>query len=186
LLESERMSRMVHDLLTLARADAGYHLEREPLELSPILQDVARQIRPLSGQRSVEVVAHDQGIVKGNADALKQLVLIFVDNAVKHTRPDGRIRLELSHRDGSVVLSVADDGPGIPSTEIDRIFERFYRADPSRSGEGAGLGLAIAKWIVREHEGSVSAGNRPEGGAVFTVRLPEFKSTEEAGRADAA
>jgi len=173
--ESERMSRMVQDLLTLARADAGYHLEKAPVDLEPIVQDVSRQAQTLQPSRRVELQDGVPTVVQGNADALKQLLWILVDNAMKHTPEGGRIRMRLGSTGMTAELAVADDGPGVPREDLERIFERFYQADAARSGEGTGLGLAIARWIAEEHGGRVFAGNNPEGGAVFTVQLPATK-----------
>ena len=170
--ESERMSRMVQDLLTLARADAGQHLERSAIDLHPLVADVIRQAQPLQGGRRLELEDGIPAPVIGNADALKQLCWILVDNALKHTREDGRIAVRLAPNGSRAELSVSDDGPGIPDGELDRIFERFYQADPARAGEGTGLGLAIARWIVREHEGLIEARNNDQGGATFRVTLP--------------
>ena len=175
--ESERMSRMVQDLLTLARADAGYHLEKESVDLRPIVQDVSRQAQALQPTRRIELLDGQPAIVRGNADAIKQLLWILIDNAFKHTNDDGQIQLKLLAGSRSASLVVSDDGPGIPKEDLDRIFERFYQADPARSGEGTGLGLAIARWIAQEHGGRVFAANNPKGGAAFTVELPvEAKS----------
>ena len=170
--ESERMSRMVQDLLTLARADAGYHLEKESVDLRPIVQDVSRQAQALQPTRHIELLDGQPAIVRGNADAIKQLLWILIDNAFKHTSDDGQIQLKLLAGSRSASLVVSDDGPGIPQEDLDRIFERFYQADPARSGEGTGLGLAIARWIAQEHGGRVFAANNPRGGAAFTVELP--------------
>lgn len=175
--ESERMSRMVQDLLTLARADAGYHLEKESVDLRPIVQDVSRQAQALQPTRRIELLDGQPAIVRGNADAIKQLLWILIDNAFNHTNEDGQIQLTLLAGSRSASLVVSDDGPGIPKEDLDRIFERFYQADASRSGEGTGLGLAIARWIAQEHGGRVFAANNPQGGAAFTVELPvETKS----------
>jgi len=173
--ESERMSRMVQDLLTLARADAGYHLEKAPIDLRPIVQDVSRQAQTLQPSRRIELLDGLPATVEGNADAIKQLLWILIDNAFKHTRDDGHIQLRLLRNGESAALIVSDDGPGIPAGELERIFERFYQSDASRSDEGTGLGLAIARWIAREHGGRVYAANNPSGGAAFTVELPVEK-----------
>lgn len=170
--ESERMSRMVQDLLTLARADAGYHLEKYPLDLRPIVEDVSRQAQKLQPDRRVELLDGQPAIVNGNADAIKQLLWILIDNAFKHTADDGQVQVQLVPGQTSTTLVVSDNGPGIPAADLERIFERFYQSDRSRTGEGTGLGLAIARWIAREHGGKVSASNNPEGGARFTVQLP--------------
>jgi signal transduction histidine kinase len=174
--ESERMSRMVQDLLTLARADAGQHLDKAPVELQPIVRDVSRQAQALAGDREVRLDETDDITVVGNADALKQLLWILVDNAVKHTDQGGHIALGLQREDGVAALRVRDDGTGIPAGEAERIFERFYQADSSRSTEGTGLGLAIARWIAEEHGGRVNAVNNPDRGATFVVELPVAKS----------
>jgi len=170
--ESERMSRMVQDLLTLARADAGYHLEKFPLDLRPIVEDVSRQAQRLEPMRRVELLDGQPSIINGNADAIKQLLWILIDNAFKHTGRQGRIEVRLEPGQPWTTLVVSDDGPGIPDSDLERIFERFYQSDASRTGEGTGLGLAIARWIAREHGGRVFAANNPQGGARFTVQLP--------------
>jgi signal transduction histidine kinase len=170
--ESERMSRMVQDLLTLARADAGYHLEMAPIDLLPILQEVTRQAQTLQPSRRIELVDGVPAPVQGNPDAIRQLLWILVDNAFKHTRDNGRIQLRLENGQRTARLVVVDDGPGIVKEDLERIFERFYQSDTSRSGEGTGLGLAIARWIAKEHRGQVTAANNPQGGAAFTVELP--------------
>jgi len=170
--ESERMSRMVQDLLTLARADAGYHLEKAPIDLLPIIQEVSRQAQTLEPSRRIELLDGVPSPVYGNADAIKQLLWILIDNAFKHTHAGGRIQLRLDNGQRLARLVVFDDGPGIPKEDLERVFERFYQSDAARSGEGTGLGLAIARWIAREHGGQVTADNNPQGGAAFTVEFP--------------
>lgn len=169
--ESERMSRLVQDLLMLARADAGYHLDRAPLDIQPIVQDVYRQAQKLHPTRGMELSDTAAAPINGNSDALKQLVWILVDNAVKFTPDGGHVRLGLSSENGHVHLTVADEGPGIPEADRERIFQRFYQADPARASDGSGLGLAIAQWIAVEHGGTISARNGDRG-AVFEVELP--------------
>jgi len=173
--ESERMSRMVQDLLTLARADAGFHLEKAPIDLRPIAQDVSRQAQTLQPTRRIELLDGVPATVQGNADAIKQLLWILIDNAFKHTNEDGHVQVRLFRNSQLAGLTVSDDGPGIPAGDLERIFERFYQSDTSRTGEGTGLGLAIARWIAREHGGRVYAANNPTGGAAFTVELPVEK-----------
>jgi two-component system OmpR family sensor kinase len=170
--ESERMSRMVQDLLTLARADAGYHLEKGPIDLLPIVQEVSRQAQTLEPSRRIELLDGVPSPLLGNADAIKQLLWILIDNAFKHTHAGGRIQVRLDNGQRAARLVVLDDGPGIPQEDLERVFERFFQSDASRSGEGTGLGLAIARWIAKEHGGQVSAANNPQGGAAFTVVLP--------------
>jgi signal transduction histidine kinase len=170
--ESERMSRMVQDLLTLARADAGYHLDKTLIDLLPIVQEVSRQAQTLQPSRRIELFDGVPAPMHGNSDAIKQLLWILVDNAFKHTREGGHVQLRLENGNRAVRLAVADDGPGIPNEDLERIFERFYQSDAARSGEGTGLGLAIARWIAQEHGGRVYASNNPQGGAAFTVEFP--------------
>ena len=170
--ESERMSRMVQDLLTLARADAGYHLDKAPIDLLPIIQEVTRQAQTLQPLRRIELLDGVPVPIQGNADAIKQLLWILIDNAFKHTHDSGRIQLRLDNGQHAARLMVLDDGAGIPKEDLERVFERFYQSDASRAGEGTGLGLAIARWIAQEHGGRISASNNPQGGAAFTIVLP--------------
>jgi two-component system, OmpR family, sensor kinase len=160
--ESERMSRLVEGLLTLARADAGHALLREPLDLARVAEPVARRAG-LSA--SVEAAP-----VLGDADALTQLAWILADNARRHGGGEGVLWVRRRPQ-GGALLMVSDRGSGIPAGEEERIFERFYQPGPSRSSGGTGLGLAIARWIVVQHGGRIWAGNHSAGGAVFAVEL---------------
>ncbi|HZQ37230.1 MAG TPA: HAMP domain-containing sensor histidine kinase [Dehalococcoidia bacterium] len=170
--EAERMSRLVQDLLTLARADAGYHLEKAPIDLTAIAAGVYRQAQRLHPSRPIGLQAAAPLCIEGNADAITQLLWIFIDNAVKHT-PDGSpITVIVERSAAGARLAVSDRGAGVPEGEQARIFERFIQADPARAKGGAGLGLAIARWIAEEHGGSISARNNPDGGATFSAELP--------------
>ena len=160
--ESERMSRLVDGLLTLARADAGQQLRREPLDLASLVGPIAR--------RAGLSASLEPAPVLGDADALTQLVWILADNARRHGGGEGTLWVR-PRPAGGAQLIVGDRGPGIPPGEEERIFERFYQPDASRSNGGTGLGLAIARWIVGQHGGRIWAGNHPSGGAVFVVEL---------------
>jgi signal transduction histidine kinase len=171
--EVERMSRLVNDLLTLARADAGQHLPKSTVEVAPLVREVARQARFLNdGEVEVSLGPIDDARVCGDPDHLKQLLLILADNAVKYTPAGGWVSLTARQRATRLCLEVADSGVGISPDDQQRVFERFYRADPARSPGGAGLGLAIARWIAEEHGGSIAVRSTPGQGSVFTVELP--------------
>lgn len=160
--ESERMAALVDGLLALARGDAHAETEFVPVDLGPIVVAAARRVG--AGYRG------DGVVVSGDRESLTRLVMALADNAGLHGRTD--LVLTLSQADGQAVLTVSDRGPGIPPDDLERIFERFHRADPARTGPGTGLGLAIARQIVTAHGGTIVATNRPDGGAEFTVRLP--------------
>jgi signal transduction histidine kinase len=166
------MSRLIENLLTLARADGGVHLHRVPVDLAQLAESVCRQASALHPTRRIGFAGTPARAVAGDEDMLTQLLWILLDNAVKFTGRDGQIWVAVTQRGDQVQLTVADDGAGLPPGSEQRIFDRFYRADPSRSGAGAGLGLAIATWIVREHQGAVIAANNDRGGATFSVELP--------------
>jgi signal transduction histidine kinase len=170
--ESERMTRLVQELLTLARADAGQHLEMATVNVSRIASDVCRKARRLHPERNLELRDGKAASVKGNADALRQLLWILLDNAVRHTPAKSGIKVAVERSSDAVQISVDDEGAGIPAAERERVFERFHQADPARSGEGTGLGLAIAAWIAREHQGQIAVGESGAGGASFRVQLP--------------
>ncbi len=170
--ETERMSRLVEQLLTLAQADAGQSLELRPVSLRPIVDTVLRQAQVAHPDRQFDTSVAADVRVLGDEDALTQVIWILVDNAVKFTKAGGQIEMGLVPQNGTARLSVADDGIGIPPADLERIFDRFYRVDPSRSGAGAGIGLSIARWIAAQHQGTVTARNNDGPGSTFTVQLP--------------
>ena len=167
--ETERMGRLVDRLLTLARADSGLRLELAPVDLKRVVVDVGRQAAAVHRERRFEVEVVDARVA-GDEDALRQLLWILVDNALRYARSTITIDLEIDS--GWARLMVGDDGPGIAVEERERVFERFYRADRSRSGQGAGLGLSIARWITDQHGGRIIADSSRAGGAGLYVDLP--------------
>lgn len=192
--ETDRMIRLVGDLLLLARADAGHmSMDRRPVDIQATMLDVATQTRVLAGSRlHVELNMADSDhaaplIVDGDADRLKQLLLNLVDNAIKHTPDDGTMILSLARTDGWVRLTVADTGSGIPPEDLPHIFDRFYRAEKSRwrkahpsassPGVGVGLGLSIARWIATAHDGHIEVQSEWGKGSAFHVWLPLATST---------
>jgi two-component system, OmpR family, sensor kinase len=169
--ESARMSRLVDDLLTLARADSGQRPRMEPLDLGALAEQVCRQARTAHPDRTV----HCAGLpvrVLGDEDSLRRLLWILLDNAFGHVAEGGTVWVAVTTRGPLAVLQVSDDGPGIAPHLRERVFERFFRADETRHDGGAGLGLSIARWIVWAHGGAITATDNTRGGATFTAELP--------------
>ncbi len=186
--ETERLGRLVNDLLLLARADAGQHLVLGPAEIGPLLRDAFRAARFFREAVALALDEPPDAWVIGDGDRLKQLLLILLDNAMKYTPEGGQVGLGARQavRRGveGVEIHVSDTGTGIPAEEQERIFERFYRIDRARGSAGAGLGLAIARWIVDEHQGSITVQSAPGEGSTFTVWLPAAaRSAEHVGQA---
>jgi len=171
--EVDRLIRLVNQLLVLARADAGQTLEGEPLSVKPLLEDICRQAKLLTSRSTVlcNPPAADVRVV-GDRDALKQVLLILLDNALVHTSQDTTVELTTAQEDDRVAISVRDTGPGIPPDVLPHIFERFYRGEVSRSGVSTGLGLAIAKELIEAQGGAISVESQIGEGSVFTVTLP--------------
>lgn len=176
--ESARMNRLVLDLLALARLDAGTaDLQREPLDLNVLLSHLAERFQPQARDAGVELALDLRPIpdVIGDEDRLAQVFTNLLDNAVKYTPSGGRVLLTLRQADHQAHVTVEDTGPGIPTEELSRVFERFYQLDKSRPGgpgKGTGLGLAIAREIVEAHQGAITVRSQPGQGAVFVVKLP--------------
>lgn len=180
--QTARMRRLVADLLLLAQADAGLKLYCQPVELDTLLLDVYRQAQVMARNTgvSVRLGGEDQAIVEGDADRLRQLLLNLADNAIKYTPAGGEVTLTLQRNDGGVAVSVEDTGVGITTEDLPHIFERFYRADPSRARPGgSGLGLAIAQWIAQAHGGELTVESAPGRGSKFTLLLPQAVGDEE-------
>jgi two-component system OmpR family sensor kinase len=167
--ETARMTRLVDRMLTLARADSGLALELAPVELGKVVAEVCRQAQTVHPHRQVEGVAA-AATIAGDEDAIRQLIWILLDNALRHAR--SRVSVTVATEGAWARLTVADDGPGIAVDEREHVFERFYRSDRSRTGHGAGLGLSIARWIVEQHRGRILAGEGELGGAAMWVDLP--------------
>lgn len=181
--EAERMSRMVNDLLLLARADyGGLTLELEPVDLDTILIEAHQQAKILAKDRDLKItIDHFEPVrITGNADRMKQLLLNLVGNAIKFTPDGGQISLSLSRSPGKAILQVKDTGIGISDEDSKHIFDRFYQADKSRlrTGDSSGLGLAIVKWIVEAHHATIAVESELGKGTTFTVEIP-FVDTKD-------
>lgn len=173
--EAKRMSRLVSDMLSLARADTGQTFEKEPIALQPLIEEVARRAKflPKTAEWHVGDLRSLNGVyVVGNRDYLQQMLFIFIENGFKYT-PKGEVRLDVILYKGQIGIRISDTGIGMDKDEIPHIFERFYRADQSRGvTEGTGLGLSIAKYIIDMHNGSVEVVTKRGEGSTFIVWLP--------------
>ena len=176
--EVKKMTKLVSDLLLVARSDnQKVNLQQERLDLAEIIEQTVRRMQPLAAEKNIELTCSQLVPVEIKADGqkIKQLLLILVDNAVKYTPSGGKVKLEIDSKSekSKVKLKVSDTGIGIAAGEQDLIFDRFYRADKARSREsgGNGLGLAIAREIVRLHKGKIQVDSRPGEGTTFTVEL---------------
>ncbi len=175
--EVDRLTRLVGDLLLLSQAESGrLMLEMTEVELDTILLEVFQQARTLAGDKlTVDLAEIDQVQIIGDRDRLKQLLLNLAANAIQYTPTGKTVTLGLRLGEDQVELFVRDTGPGISQVDLPHIFDRFYRAEKSRtrsSSSGYGLGLSIADWIVKKHNGRIEVESKEGEGTVFTVRLP--------------
>ncbi|HEV8545160.1 MAG TPA: HAMP domain-containing sensor histidine kinase [Candidatus Limnocylindrales bacterium] len=173
---SDRLTALVEDLLVLARTDSGaVELTIAPIDLGEVALDAVGELASVAAKAAVEIRIDAEPLpLNGDATRLHQLVVVLVDNAIRHAAAGGGRRVDVSVRgfDGRAVLAVDDDGAGIRPEDLPRVFDRFWRAADAPAG-GTGLGLAIASWIVERHGGTITATNRPDAhGARFEVRLP--------------
>ena len=157
---------------------AGQTLHGEPLSVKPLLEDICRQAKLLTSRSTVLCTPPEEDVVVvGDRDALKQVLLILLDNALVHTSAETTVELTTAQDDDRVAISVRDTGPGIPPDVLPHIFERFYRGEVSRSGASTGLGLAIAKELIEAQGGAISVESQLGQGSVFTVTLPRASQT---------
>ena len=183
--EAERLNRLVQNLLEMTRLESGalqLHREWHPLE-EVIGAALSRLGKKLSGRRVHTSVPSDLPLVPIDDVLVEQVLVNLLDNAIKYTPAESPIRIMATSTDEAVTVEIADHGPGLPRGEEDRIFEKFYRAQPDR-GRGSGLGLAICQGIVKAHGGRIWAQNLPEGGVAFLFTLPRV-GTPPAVPADA-
>ena len=170
--EAERLNRITEDLLRLTKLDSGVLEQADSVNVLSVLEQVMRMMSLVAQEKGLELtyLAEEDCVVRATRDEVHQVIYNLTDNALKYSAR-GTVVVSLKKRDGKVILSVADQGPGIPEEDLDRIFDRFFRVDKARSraAGGTGLGLSIVSDTVKRRGGTVRAENRPEGGAVFTV-----------------
>ena len=172
---AQRMRRLIESLLELARYDAGQEvLKRLPFDLAGTVNESVDLVKTLADERGVTVSAEISPLeMTGDSERLGQVVMNLLTNAIQYNCPGGTVRVNLAREGGLAVLTVADTGKGIAPEDLPRVFERFYRADQSRTGSGnSGLGLSICKAIVGAHGGTLEAASEPGTGSTFTLRLP--------------
>jgi signal transduction histidine kinase len=177
--EVERLARIVDQLFALSRLDAGEaQEERVGLDLGELAAGTVEQLRLLAEDRQISLTCRTQPApMRGDRSRLKQVLVNLLDNAIKYTPSGGRIEVEAQSQGGEVVLTVTDNGIGIPPPALPHVFKRFYRADPARSREtdGAGLGLAIARSICLAHGGTIDAASGEGQGTRVEARFPRFE-----------
>ncbi|HEU4526863.1 MAG TPA: ATP-binding protein [Actinomycetota bacterium] len=178
LVQSDRLGRLVDQLLELSRLESGdLPLQREEVALGPLVSEVLSEIEVARADRGVALerrLAQDLPAVLADRERIHQVLFNLLDNAVRFTPEGGRVTVSAERHDGAVDVRVADTGPGIAPEHLPRLFERFYRVDPARSQKegGTGIGLAIARSVVEAHGGRIWADSSPGQGSVFTFELP--------------
>jgi two-component system, OmpR family, sensor kinase len=179
--ESARMSVLVDDLLLLARLDQGRPLEREPVDLIPLVAELVTDARTAEPGRPIALAGDGPVIVQGDEGRLRQVVANLLANAREHTPPNTPVRVQVAADGDRAVIEVADQGPGIPADAAERVFERFFRVDASRAraSGGTGLGLSIVAAIAEAHGGGASVESQPGRGATFRVVLPQAAPAED-------
>lgn len=172
--ESARLSRLVTNLLLLARADAGHRgPQKSPVDIHGLVLETLRQIRPIAGHVHLELTHEDQAMVLGDMDMLKQVLLNLLDNAVKYTPNGGHVYVGIYQESGWVVIEISDTGAGISRHDMEHVFDRFYRSEKTRQeATGSGLGLSIVNWVIQAHGGHVTVESEAGKGSTFTVHLP--------------
>ncbi len=186
-LDSERMTTLLDDLLFLARCDAeSVEMPMAPVEMTSLIDGLCRQLRPLAESRTVQLIAQlppEAVYVFGNDPALRRVVLVLLDNAIKYSKDEGVVGIRLDPSGNDVYLEVADNGSGIAQADLPYIFERFYRSSGSRDSRprGYGLGLSLAEGIARRHQARIEVESIPNQGATFRVRFQRLENPVQAG-----
>jgi len=189
LVESRHLARLIDDLSLLARSDSGaLALDMQPVALDALVGETVNGVEMLAEDQGVRLQTVVDGTIRvlGDRGRLRQLLVIVLDNALKHTPSGGTVRVALAEVGGRAQLLIQDSGPGIEPQDLPRLFDRLYRAKRDRGTDGGGLGLAIARWIVEAHGGSIAAANALPHGAVFTVTLPLLAQAHRSHHAPSA
>jgi len=176
--QAKRMERLIDQLLTLAHVDADSALNREPTDLMVVVGGVVRDLQPLAVARKITLLfdRRESAVVMGDELKLSQLVGNLVDNAIKYSAERSSVAVSVWRQRDQAFVEVTDQGPGIPSGELERIFQRYHRVDSSRTNgrAGHGLGLPLCRWIAHAHGGEVAVRSSEGQGSTFTLQLPAF------------
>jgi two-component system phosphate regulon sensor histidine kinase PhoR len=174
--EVNRLIQLVAELTELSRIETGKaELKKEPVNLNQLVEEVIAQLSPQAERQKLSIsqdFAADLPSVPADKDRVRQVIANLVHNAIKFTRPHGRITITTRTLEGSVVVDIADTGIGIPKKDLARVFERFYKGDKARAGEGTGMGLAIAKHVVEAHGGNIWVESEEGKGSIFSFSMP--------------
>jgi signal transduction histidine kinase len=172
--QTSRLARLVDDMLVLARADAGgYPMVPAEVDLDAVVGECVRELRPRAAAKNIRVTSRLEPIsVTADEALLRRMFGNLLTNAVIYTPDGGAIDVTMAQQPGAVAVEIADTGPGIAPADRDRVFERFVRLDPARAEGGAGLGLAIARWVAEAHGGHVDLLRSGPGGSVFSATIP--------------
>ncbi len=175
--ELHRLTRIVNDMLVLAEADAGSQvLVKKPIKLGPMLEDLIEQMRVLAMDRNITIhlTASSDAVIQADSLWLRRALLNLIDNAIKYSKDGGNVEIRLDILDSQVHLAIRDEGIGIAAHDLPHIFDRLYRADParSRSSGGAGLGLALVKWVIASHDGQIRVQSEVDRGTTFEIMFP--------------
>ena len=178
LSEVQRLTKIVDGLTLLTKADAGQiRLAREPVRLDELVSEACADAQTLARSEEIEIelVNCEELTIKGDRHRLRQVLLNLTDNAVKYNQTRGRVTLSLRKTEQSAELTIANTGPGIPAENLPKLFEPFYRGDPSHNNavDGCGLGLSICRWIVTAHGGTIQVRCEPGGLTIVVVRFRE-------------
>jgi len=175
-VEVDRMTQLVAELTELSRIETGKaELKLEPVELNGLIEEAVAQLKPQAERQKLSLetaLANDLPAVPADKDRLRQVMVNLIHNAIKFNRPGGSIKIRTESSDDSVIVEVSDTGTGIAGEDLPHIFERFYKADKSRAGQGSGIGLAIAKHVVESHGGEIRVRSEEGKGATFSFSLP--------------
>ena len=178
--QNKLLTRLVDDLRTIAMADSGeLSLNLRPIDLNQLTQTVTQRFQTTLAASNIDIALQSQdnaALVLADPERIEQILHNLLQNAQRYSKPNTSITVSIVDEQGNIKLSIRDQGPGIPEEYIDKVFERFYRVDKSRGREhgGTGLGLAIARKLAEVHNGTLTAENHPDGGAIFTLSLPKL------------
>ena len=176
--ECDRLIQMINTGLDIAEAEAGLdHAKKEQLNLSALTQDACELFEPVAESKFIDMTVTFEPVcqINGNRQNLQRMIANVLDNALKYTPENGKVDVKVETNEQSTVITITDNGIGIPTSDQPKIFDRFYRCDRSRSNDGCGLGLSFSRAVARTHGGDITLNSEPSKGTTFKISLPARK-----------